>query len=161
MVTQQGNSLAQAGLYVAVLLMASTVARIFLGWLADRLGSGLLLLSILAIAAGGSVLLLLRFAGADAWLIYGSMALVGATCLGWNGVHMAELARLAPDELIGEVASSANLFGFVGSICGPLMFAIVASRTGSFSWPFVLVAGQLAAFGLFAIWRLTFCDRPR
>jgi len=32
-----------------------------------------------------------------------------------------ELARLAPDELIGEVTSGANLFGFVGSVCGPLM----------------------------------------
>ncbi|MGE0768692.1 MAG: MFS transporter [Hyphomicrobiaceae bacterium] len=161
MVTQQGSSLAQAGLYVAVLLAASTVARIFLGWLADRLGSGLLLLSVLAIAAGGAILLLLRFADADTWLIYGSMALIGATCLGWNGVHMAELARISPNELIGEVTSGANLFGFVGSLCGPLMFTIVASRTGSFSWSFLLIAGQLAAFGLFAIWRLTFHGRSR
>lgn len=161
MVTRHGNTLAQAGLYVAVLLAASTVARIFLGWLADRLGSGLPLLSVLAIGAGAAILLLLRFADASPWLIYGSMALVGATCLGWNGVHMAELARVAPDELIAEVTSGASLFGFIGSVCGPLVFATVASWTGSFSWPFLLIAGQLAAFGLFAIWRLTFCEPSR
>lgn len=161
MVTQHGSTLAQAGLYVAVLLAVSTAARILLGWLADRLGSGLWLLSVLAIGAGAAVLLLLHFANAGSWLTYSGMALVGATCLGWNGVHMAELARFSPDEFIGDVTSGANLFGFVGSVFGPLVFAVVASWTGSFIWSFLLVAGQLAAFGLFAIWRLTSSDRSR
>lgn len=159
MVTQHGNTLTQAGLYVAVLLTASTLARIFFGWLADRLGSGLLLLSMIALGSGAAILVLLRLADASPWLVYSAMALVGATCMGWNGVHMAELARVSPDELIGEVTSGASLFGFVGSICGPLAFAIIASRTGSFTWPFVLIAAQLAAFGLFSIWRLVLRGR--
>ena len=58
------------------------------------------------------------------------MALVGATSMGWNGVHMAELARASPATLIGDVTSGASLFGFVGSICGPLAFAVIASKTG-------------------------------
>jgi len=66
---------------------------------------------------------------------------------------MAELARISPPALIGDVTSGASLFGFIGSICGPLAFAIVASKTASFEWAFALVAGQLAAFGLFALWR--------
>lgn len=156
MVTQHGKSLAQAGFYMSALLAASTVARIFFGWLADRLGSGLLLLSVLALGAGGSILLLVWSAAASPWLVYGCMALVGATSMGWNGVHMAELARASPAALIGEVTSGASLFGFVGSICGPLVFAVVASRTGGFTWPFVLVAGQLIAFGVFAL-----CCRAR
>lgn len=153
MVTQHGKSLAQAGFYMSVLLAASTLARIFFGWLADRLGSGLLLLSVLALAAGGSLLLLVCSAAASPWLVYGSMALVGATSMGWNGVHMAELARASPPALIGEVTSGASLFGFVGSICGPLAFAVLAGGTGGFGWPFVLVAGQLIAFGAFSLAR--------
>ncbi|GAU82729.1 MFS permease [Bosea sp. BIWAKO-01] len=151
MVTQHGKTLAQAGHYIAVLLAASTVARIFFGWLADRMGGGLLLLSLLALGAGSAIMLLVSSTTASPWMVYGCMALVGATSMGWNGVHMAELARVAPPTLIGDVTSGASLFGFVGSICGPLIFAIVASRTGSFEWPFMLVAGQLAAFGLFAL----------
>ncbi|MGN6095528.1 MAG: MFS transporter [Bosea sp. (in: a-proteobacteria)] len=153
MVTQHGKSLAEAGLYMSVLLAASTVARIFFGWLADRLGTGLVLLSALALGAGGAILLLVWLAGASPWLVYGCMILVGATSMGWNGVHMAELARAAPAALIGEITSGASLFGFVGSICGPLAFAIVAGKTGGFTWPFVLVAGQLIAFGAFALGR--------
>ena len=74
--------------------------------------------------------------------------------MGWNGVHMAELARVSPPALIGDVTSGASLFGFVGSICGPLAFAVIANRTGSFDWPFLMVAGQLAVSGAFALWYL-------
>lgn len=151
MVTQLGESLTQAGLYMSVLLAASTAARIFFGWVADRLGSGLVLLSVLALGAGAAILLFVWSATASPWTIYGCMALVGATSMGWNGVHMAELARASPTALIGDVTSGASLFGFVGSICGPLAFAMIASRTGSLTWPFVLVAGQLIVFGTFAL----------
>lgn len=154
MVTQHGRSLAEAGTYIAVLLMASTVARIFFGWVADRVGSGLLLLSGLALGACGAILLLTWFAAAHPLLVYLCMALVGATTMGWNGVHMAELAKASPPELIGDVTSGASLFGFIGSICGPLVFAFCASRTGSFAWPYLLVAGQLGLFGLYATYRL-------
>jgi MFS family permease len=153
MVTQHGNTLAEAGHYIAVLLAASTVARIFFGWLADRMGRGLLLLSLLALGAGSAIMLLVCATSASPWLVYGCMALVGATSMGWNGVHMAELARISPPALIGDVTSGASLFGFIGSICGPLAFAVVASKTASFEWAFALVAGQLAAFGLFVLWR--------
>jgi len=153
MVTHHGKTLAQAGQYMAVLLAASTLARIFFGWLADRMGNGLLLLSLLALATGSAIVLLVSVPATNPWLIYGCMALVGVTSMGWNGVHMAELARVSPPNLIGDVTAGASLFGFIGSICGPLAFAVVAGRTGSFGWPFILVATQLVAFGLFALWR--------
>jgi hypothetical protein len=92
--------------------------------------------------------------GPTPWLVYLSVVLVGATALGWNGVHMAELARVSPPALIGDVTSGASLFGFTGSICGPLLFAVVAHGTGGFDWPFRLVAGQLALSGAFALWYL-------
>ncbi|RYE29399.1 MAG: YbfB/YjiJ family MFS transporter, partial [Hyphomicrobiales bacterium] len=98
--------------------------------------------------------LLIGMGSTNPWLLYPCMALVGATSMGWNGVHMAELARVSPPALIGDVTSGASLFGFVGSICGPLAFAVIANRTGSFDWPFFLVAGQLAVSGAFALWYL-------
>jgi MFS family permease len=154
MVTRHGKTLAEAGHLVAILLVASTIARIFFGWLADRMGSGLTLLCLLALAAGATIALLIGTAGTSPWLIYLCMALVGSTSMGWNGVHMAELARVSPPALIGDVTSSASLFGFVGSICGPLIFAAIANRTGSFDWPYLLVAGQLAMSGAFALFYL-------
>lgn len=140
-----GKDLAEAGTFVAVLLAASTVSRIVLGWLADKLGRNLLLLCLLALAASAALVLLVWSAGAPAWTVYVCVSFVGATSLGWNGIYMAELARLAPPAAIGEVTSAANLFGFLGSVCGPLAFAVLASATGGFNWPYLIVAGQLAA----------------
>lgn len=110
------------------------------------------LLSGLAIATGAAIVFLVTVVDGNSWLIYGAMVAVGASSMGWNGVHMAELARASPDHLIGDVTSGASLFGFIGSVCGPLFFAIIAGWSESFVFPFVLVAGQLVMFGLLALW---------
>lgn len=153
LVTQLGKTLADAGYFVAILLTASTLSRIFLGWLADRVGGGLLLLYLLSLCTSAAVVMLVWLAGASPFLTHLCVALVGATALGWNGVFMAELARLSPPTLIGDVTSAANLFGFVGSVCGPVLFALVAKQSGGFIWPFLLTAAQLGLVGLYAIWR--------
>jgi nitrate/nitrite transporter NarK len=61
---------------------------------------------------------------------------------------MAELARVAPPRMVGEVTSAANLFGFLGSVCGPIAFTVVVRWTGSYTLAFGLAAGQLAVFAL-------------
>ncbi len=154
LVTHHGQDLAAAGQFVAVLLTASTLARIGLGWLADRWRRGLLLLCLLLIGAAIAILLLVLSSAWPGWTLYLSVALIGATSLGWNGVYMAELARLSPPGLIGDVTSAANLFGFIGSFCGPILFALIASATASFDWPYLLVAAQMAVCGVLALsWR--------
>lgn len=146
-----GKSLAEAGSYVAVLLAASTISRIVLGFLADRWGRTLLLLCLLAIATGAAICALVLSAGAAAWVTYLCVAWIGATSLGWNGVYMAELARLAPQGLIGDVTSAANLFGFIGSVLGPIIFAMIARQSGSFDLPYYLVGAQVAVCALIVL----------
>lgn len=153
LVTQRGKDLGEAGYLVALLLAASALSRIGLGWLADRWRRGLLLLCLLLLAASAALVLLVWSAAGSPWVLYGCVALIGATSLGWNGIYMAELARVSPPALIGEVASAANLFGFVGSFCGPLIFALLARQTASFDWPYLLVAGQLSICGFIVLWR--------
>lgn len=147
LVTRHGESLAGAGQFVALLLTGSAIARICFGWVADRV-DGLMLLAVLAFAASAAVILLITVADTAPWALLACMALLGATSLGWNGVHMAELARRAPPLLVGEVTSASSLFGFVGSVLGPIAFAVVAKQSGSFELAFALAAGQLAIFGV-------------
>ncbi len=153
LVTQHGKTLAEAGLLMAALLATSTLARVAFGWLADRLDRGLLLLAVLAICTSATVVAMVTVGLAEPWLAYACMVAVGATSLGWNGVHMAELARIAPMDHIGEVTSAASLCGFIGAVGGPVVFAAAVSVTGSFEWAFVLFAAQLALFGAFTLWR--------
>ncbi|MBP0443581.1 MFS transporter [Roseomonas sp. SSH11] len=147
-VTSHGVSLAEAGRIVAVMQVASMLARIALGWLADRMGHALRHLVIQAVISAAAVCLLVAMADQGGWVLYACAALAGASAIGWNGVHMAELARLAPLSLVGEVTSAAGLFGFVGSVCGPLAFALVVTLSGSYELAFLIMAAQLAVFGL-------------
>jgi MFS family permease len=147
-VTRHGASLAEAGRIVAVMQFASMVGRIALGWLADRTGHALRHLVWQALASTLAVVLLVTLGGHNSWALYGCAALVGATAIGWNGVHMAELARVAPLALVGDVTSAASFFGFVGSICGPLAFMLIVTWSGSYDLAFLFMAVQLAGFGL-------------
>jgi len=148
MVTDHHASLAEAGRIVAVMQGASMVGRVVLGWVADRMGHALRHLVVQAVVSALAVALLIKAGGSGPWALYGCAALVGFTAIGWNGVHIAELARVAPSALVSDVTSAASLFGFVGSICGPLAFAALVGWSGSYAVAFLAVAGQLAAFGL-------------
>jgi MFS family permease len=149
LITQHGASLAEAGRFVAVMQGASMGGRIVLGWIADRIaGRALALLTVQGVAAALVVLVLVSAGGHGIWVLYCCVGAAGLTAFGWNGLHMAELARLAPSRLVGDVTAAANLFGFLGSVCGPLAFALVVRWSGSYTLAFLLAAGQLAAFGL-------------
>jgi nitrate/nitrite transporter NarK len=147
-VTRHGASLAEAGQIVALMLSASIVGRVAMGWVADRLGGALRHLALQAIASAAAVGLFVAAGGQGSWALHGCAALAGFTAIGWNGVHIAELARVAPLHLVSGVTSAASLFGFIGSIFGPLAFTLVVRWTGSYDLAFLLVAAQLACFGL-------------
>ena len=160
-ITRHGASLTEAGRIVAFMQVASMVGRITLGWLADRVGHALRHLALQALASTAAVGLLIAVGGHGAWTLYGCAALVGVTAIGWNGVHMAELARVAPLPLVSEVTSAAGLFGFIGSVCGPLVFTLLVSFTGSYDVAFAVMAVQLAAFALVSIIILRLRDQKQ
>jgi MFS family permease len=147
-VTQHGASLAEAGRVVALMLTASMVGRITMGWAADRIGGAMRHLAIQAVASALAVCLLMTASSLGPWALYTSAALAGFVAIGWNGVHIAELARVAPIELVSDITSAASLFGFCGSILGPLAFALLVGWSGSYAVAFLAVAAQLAGFGL-------------
>jgi MFS family permease len=150
--TKQGASLAEAGQVVALMQASSMIGRIFLGWLADRTGRALRQLGLQAIVSAGAVALLVSAGGGTAgWALYASAALVGFTAVGWNGVHIAELARVAPLSLVSDVTSASSLFAFAASVCGPLIFMGLVGWTDSYEWAFHAMAGQLACLGLISL----------
>lgn len=152
MITRHGASLAEAGLYIAVMQAASVTGRIALGWVADRMGRGLRHLGLQAVLSAGAVGLLVTTADQGPWAAFACVALIGFTALGWNGIYYAELAGMAPQRLVADVSSAATLVAFIGSIGGPLLFALIVGVTGSFAIGFLVAAAQLVVFGLIA-WR--------
>ena len=141
--TQRGLSLTDAGFAYACLQTAGVLARVFLGWLADRTGRPAANLTAQAYVASGC-LLLYAFMPLD--LPFPLVALIatacGFFCASWNGIYLAEVARLAPPDRISDATSSSTLFTFLGYVAGPSLFALAVPLWG-WSWPYVAVAAQL------------------
>jgi MFS family permease len=141
--TERGLSLRDAGFAYACLQVAGVLARILLGWLADRTGRPAMNLTVQAYVGAAA---LVAYALMPIDLPLPLVALVATTCgflcCSWNGIYMAEVARLAPPDRITDASSASTLFTFLGYVAGPSLFALAVPHWG-WSWPYVAVAGQL------------------
>jgi MFS family permease len=140
-VTGLGLSLSAAGFVFAVMQATGVSGRILLGWVSDRLGSGLLTLRVVALmSAATSVALALTSPQWPLWALSLLAGIGGVTVSSWNGVQIAEVARLAPRELIGETTSGSTILIFLGYILGPSAFAMLVGASGRFDLAFMGVA---------------------
>jgi nitrate/nitrite transporter NarK len=141
-----GYDLVAAGAVYSVMQAAGIAARILWGWVADRLGAAR---GVLAWLGFGSAAFLLALAMASAaWpiaLIAAVSALVGITASGWNGVYLAEVARIAPDA-VSHATGGTLVFTYLGVVTGPALFTLAVSLTGDYASGFHLAAA-LAAVG--------------
>lgn len=147
LVEARGFSLVQAGTVFAAMQAAGIVARIVLGWLADRTGRALLNLVVQAFAAAACAVALGTHApGTEPWLVAALGALAAAAGASWNGVTMAEVARLCPLDRVAEATAGSTLVIFLGYVAGPSLFAAVVAWAG-WDAAFVAIAAQLALVG--------------
>lgn len=123
-----GLSEAQAGLVFAVLHFAGIIARVILGFIADRFKSAKwILVGICMLLAMALILMGLFDQNWSLFLIYSVVVVAGATGNGWVGLYYAELARLSIDDeflhdRIAEVTGASQFFTYIGLMSGPMLF---------------------------------------
>lgn len=144
-------ALVTAGLVMAVVQTAGIGGRILWGWTADRLVSVRHALSLIGLAIGiaGGVLALIG----PTWplaLVLAVAAVLGTVALGWNGVFLAEVARLAPAGVAGMATGGALALTFVGALVGPPLFGALVTASGSYRVAFFAAAVTAAIAGLSA-----------
>lgn len=152
-----GYDLLTAGLVMTVAQSAGAVARILWGFAADRTGQPALTLAVIgAIMAvvGGGVGLVEREWPIALVLIAG--AILGGTAVGWNGVYLAEVARLAPADKVGAVTGATSMYTYGGVLAVPTIFALIVAQTDSYAAGFffaALLASAGAILSLPWLWR--------
>ncbi|MDA0305577.1 MAG: MFS transporter [Proteobacteria bacterium] len=139
--------LVAAGIVFSVLQVAGASGRVFWGGVADRLrdANKVLLITALIAAVGGLLTVALDQETGQA-VIYAVLILFGLSAIGWNGVFMAEIARLAPEGRIGSATGGALVPTYCGVLVGPLTFAGVFALLGQYTlsfgvFAFVSIAG--------------------
>ena len=147
--TGLGLSLEQAGFAFACMQVAGVVARILLGWLADRTGRPAHNLTVQAFCAA---VMMWFFAGLPVHpALWGTSLICAGTgflAASWNGIYMAEIARLSPPDRITEVTSSSTVVTFLGYIVGPSLYSLLVTIWGGWRMPFLVIAAQLAVMAL-------------
>ena len=144
LVEKRGFDLVLAGSVFAAMQFAGVVARILLGWVADRTGNALANLAAQGFVAGSAILALaLLPADASFWPLALIAVLCGFFGASWNGISLAEVARLAPAGKVADATAGSTIFIFLGYVAGPSIFATLVSLTGSWTLPQILVAAQL------------------
>jgi hypothetical protein len=67
-------------------------------------------------------------------------ALYGAAAIGWNGVYLAEVARVATPEFAGMATGGALFFTFAGILIGLPAFSLIVEKSGSYPFGFWIIA---------------------
>ena len=147
-------SLVEAGVILAVLQVAGVTGRLWWGWLADRLNDGnatLLIISLLS-CISAIVTTQLSTNTPHVW-VYILMASFSFSAVGWNGVFMAEIARIAPVGTVSRTTGAVLMVSFTGILVGPPTFTATYALIGSYTQTFGIFALVSAAGGLF-LWLL-------
>jgi MFS family permease len=146
LVTRLHLTLPQAGFVFAIMQATGIFGRILLGWISDRMGSGTATLRSIAVVSALTSLALVF--SSQSWSLAGLIAFAaigGITVSSWNGVQIAEVARLSGAGRIAETTSGATILIFLGYVIGPSAFAVLVAATDRFDLAFLAVALITAA----------------
>ncbi|MFH1044786.1 MAG: MFS transporter [Pseudomonadota bacterium] len=128
-----GFGLVAAGLIYSSAHAAGIVGRMVWGAIADRWLSPRTTLGLLGVMMGLCGAAVAGFS-ADwplAAVILSSM-LLGASAVGWNGVYLAEVARLAPRGQVGAITGGTQFLTFIGALAAPPLFGFVVGLAGGY-----------------------------
>jgi MFS family permease len=156
LVTARHLPLTTAGLIYACMQFAGVFARIFLGWLADRTGRPSHNLTAQAFIA--ALMVAAYSALPDSPPVLVAAVLSGATgffAASWNGIYMAEVARLSAPDKVAEVTASSAVVLFLGYVSGPSIFSVLVTYSGGYQLPFIAVSAQLALMAAIQVAVLT------
>lgn len=148
-VRELGLSHLEAGAALACAQGGGLLGRLGWGFLAMRIGAARLILvslglgmTLCAVAFGlfGDVL--------GKAVQYAFAVAFGLTASGWNGVFLAEVARLAPQDRVGETTGAVLTAAYAGLLVTPVLISIVetfAGLAGAFVGLAMLAFGGTAA----------------
>jgi predicted MFS family arabinose efflux permease len=147
-----GLSLVTAGAVFSAAMVAGIVGRIAWGAVADLAGNARSVLGALGMIMSVCAFTTTQVSAAWPYAAVIALAVVfGASAIGWNGVFVAEVARIAPDGDIARATGATLGMTYLGVVVGPFIYWAIVTLTASYAIAFAgmgvcaLVAG-LACF---------------
>lgn len=131
-----------AGGVLAAAQVAGMAGRILWGGVSGTLMTARWLLAILGLVMAGAALAIASFTPVTPlWLIYGVAIVFGGTAIGWNGVMLAELVRIAPAGKAGMATGGSIFITFAGVVISPALFSVLLVAGLGYTSGFGMLAG--------------------
>lgn len=136
-----GWTLTEAGVAYSAAMVSGIVFRIVWGWIAARFVAPVYVLAALGTGMGCALAAVaLVGPGWGRYAVWGVAMLFGATGIGFQGVLLAEIARIAPHGMAGVITGGTVFFAFVGMILFPALFGVMLSLGGGYTTMFAIAA---------------------
>lgn len=150
LVEEFGYSLLRAGVLLSLTQASGVLSRIAWGLVADRSGNARGVLVIMAaIMVASCVMLAAHGAPMSAALVAALAVSFGISSVGWNGIFLAEVAKLAPAGRVGAATGGVMTLTYGGILVGPAVFSTVYPLIGSYAGTFWLLAAVAGAGWVF------------
>jgi MFS family permease len=136
-----GMPLVLAGIVLSAAQIAGAGGRILWGIVADRLATPRVVLGALGVTMTAAALTTGLFT--PDWpvpAVFAVCIVFGGTAVAWNGVYLAQIAKLSPPGRAGEATGGTSFVTFSGVVFAPVLVSIVVSTTGSYTLAFALIA---------------------
>ena len=132
--------------------LTSVVARIAWGVFADRLLTRRATLGLLGLGMGLTAMTALAAKpGWPLWALFAFAMAYGATAVGWNGVFLAEVARISPPGQTSQATGGCMFFTFFGVVVSPPLFSLALSFGGSYAGAYAIFGVPALAAGLWLL----------
>lgn len=136
-----GIPLTWAGFNLACGQAGGAVGRVAWALLADRTGrAGQVMAGVGLGAAAAGLGLALAGPHWPGLAILAIGVLMGSTASGWNGIFLAETARMAPPGQVGGAMAAGGFVFAVMMLVGPPVFSLLVATTGGYTAGFLLCA---------------------
>lgn len=153
LVHERGLSLAVAGSVLTVGQFGGLLGRVIWGAISGRmLPATMLLIALGTVMTAGFALLGGIGHQLPLLLLYLVCFSLGLTVSGWNGVFLAEIARLAPRNEVGRITGASFVISGTGLVVGPLIFSALAGASSAAMAYMLCAASTLAGVACLA-WR--------
>jgi MFS family permease len=134
-------TLVTAGIALSVANVAGIACRILWGIVADRWVRPRTLLGALGLVMAAACAATAAFS--SAWppaAILAVCAVFGGTAIGWNGIYLAEVARLAPPGQAATATGGTLFFTFFGVLFGPPLFGAMLALSNSYGVAYAAIS---------------------
>jgi len=135
-----GWTLTDAGIAYSIAMGAGIVGRLIWGWVGTKYVSPMMLLALLGFAMGFAHMAMgLVAPGWQTTAVWAIAFVYGLTGIGYQGVLLAEIARVSPPGMAGVITGGAVFFAYVGMILLPAAFGLILAVLDSYRLAFFIL----------------------